>query len=77
MFPQRSLLAVWRKRAVSPEKVSIVGAGAMVPQVSSLSGTALAKESGVTALTPTWFTPSSPSSQGTARARNREPEPRA
>ena len=26
---------------------------------------------------PTWFMPSSPSSQGTARARHRRPEPRA
>ena len=36
--PQSSLVAVWRKRAVLPENVSIVGAGVMVPQVSSPIG---------------------------------------
>ena len=37
-FPQPSLLAVWRKRAVLPENVSIAGACVMVPQVSSSRG---------------------------------------
>ena len=48
MFPQSSLVAVWRKRAVLPENVSIVGAGVMVPQVSSPMGmgAALMMESG-------------------------------
>ena len=47
-IPQSSLVAVWRKRAVVPENVSIVGAGVMVPQVSSPMGmgAALMMESG-------------------------------
>ena len=37
-LPQSSLLAVWRKRAVVPANVSMVGAGVMVPQASSPMG---------------------------------------
>ena len=55
-FPQPSLLAVWRKRAVLPENVSIAGACVMVPQVSSSRGTALTKESDGNVTRPVSFT---------------------
>ena len=54
-FPQTSLLAVWRNRAVLPEKVSIARAGVMVPQVSPVPGV-LTKVLGGNVTRPVSFT---------------------
>ena len=50
------MLAALRKRAVLPEKLSVVVAGVRVPQVSSPRGTALTRESGGNVTKPVSFT---------------------